>query len=200
MRRAVHQILPIKSTRMLSATLASRLKSGVKEFYVILDDPHKIYRPGDEVSGQVVLIASKNLTDLLIKLSLVGLIKINSHGPLRSQKKQYLFNHSITLYGDVANNEMALTKGEHRFPFIVKLPKKNIYTSISFEKGEIKYTLTCDLCDKTFDGAKILNTEKLINIVKPINLSILPEALEMARLKSRCLFHQWDTFEEKPFR
>ncbi|ODV86660.1 hypothetical protein CANARDRAFT_183465, partial [[Candida] arabinofermentans NRRL YB-2248] len=111
----------------------------------------------------------------IVNLSLIGVIKANSTSPLRSVKKQYLFNHKIVLYGDSQNNENALTKGEHRFPFIVKLPKKNIYTSISFERGQIKYNLKCDLLDKALDDTPVLRCEKSISIIKPINLALLPE-------------------------
>ncbi|VEU19437.1 DEKNAAC100358 [Brettanomyces naardenensis] len=178
MRRAVHQILPLKGPRILSSTFgSSRTKSAIKEFYILLDPAHKTYRSGDEVSGQIILILDRNVPDILIKLGLMGVIKIHSSSPLRSDKKEYLFNHSVVLYGDAAKNELALTKGEHRFPFIVKLPKKNIHTSISFEKGEIKYSLKSDICNRSAgNNVKLMTSEMLLNIVKPINLALLPDA------------------------
>lgn len=175
MRRAVRQIIPLKGQRMLSAPFASsKIRSAAKEFYISLDHPHKTYRSGEEVSGQVILILSKNVSGILIKLRLAGMIKVRSTTPLRSDKKQNILNHGITLYGDTDNNELALSKGEHRFPFIVKLPKKNIYTSISFGKGEIRYSLIADICDRLEGSVKLLTSEMLVNIVRPINISLLP--------------------------
>ncbi|QPG76927.1 hypothetical protein FOA43_004321 [Brettanomyces nanus] len=141
-----------------------------------MDEPHKTYRSGEQISGQIILILGKNISNILIKLALVGVIKIHSSSPLRSDKKEYLFNHSIILYGETENNELALTKGEHRFPFIVKLPKKNVHTSISFEKGEIKYSIKSDISDKSAVNDRLWTSEMLLNIVKPINLCLLPEA------------------------
>ncbi len=142
----------------------------------MLDEPHKTYHSGEEVSGQVILVLGKNVTNVSIRLTLVGMIKVHPNTPLRSDKKEVLFNREILLYGDQANNELALTKGEHRFPFIVKLPRKNIHTSISFEKGEIKYCLRTDLRDGNSSNIKLATSEMILNIVKPINVMLLPEA------------------------
>ncbi|KAH3664047.1 hypothetical protein OGAPHI_004761 [Ogataea philodendri] len=139
----------------------------------MLDNPHKLYRPGEELSGQVILILKKNVVGLKISLSLEGCIKITSTSPLRSDKKQNLFDHNIVLYGDAEDS--ALTLGEHRFPFIIKLPKRNVHTSISFEKGEIKYMLKCTIIESDSADGILASCEKLFSIVKPINLMLLPE-------------------------
>ncbi|KAG7928659.1 hypothetical protein KL925_000840 [Ogataea polymorpha] len=171
MRKAVNQLLPHKSSRILGGPLQP--KNAVKEFYIVLDNPHKLYRPGEELSGQIILILKKNVMNLMISLSLEGHIKVNSTSPLRSDKKQSLFNHKILLYGD--SEETALTFGEHRFPFIIKLPKRNAYTSISFEKGEIKYGLKCTIVERDNPDVVLSTSEKMFSIVKPINLALLPE-------------------------
>ncbi|CAH2355841.1 pH-response regulator protein palF/RIM8 [[Candida] railenensis] len=124
--------------------------NSIAEFYITLDDPHKSWLPGDEVSGQIILISRKNLANIAITLSLVGCVKINasSHSKLRPIKHT-LFNHTIKIYGDEDDVptggeddfKSGLYKGEHRFPFIVKLPNKRVYTSINFGKGAIVYSL-----------------------------------------------------------
>ncbi|ODV76829.1 uncharacterized protein CANTADRAFT_30570, partial [Suhomyces tanzawaensis NRRL Y-17324] len=124
----------------------------VDEFYILLDDPHKPWLPGEEVSGQIILISNKNLANIVITLSLIGHVKINasSHSKLRPIK-YCLFNHTIKIYGDsplaASENDFAngLFKGEHRFPFIVKLPNKRIFTSIDFGKGSIAYLLRASI-------------------------------------------------------
>lgn len=134
--------------------------NSVSDFYIVLDNPHNSWLPGDEISGQIILISKKNLANIIITLSLVGFVKINasSHSKLRPVRHN-LFNHTIKIYGDNSNpstptntnNDQefsnGLFKGEHRFPFIVKLPNKRIFTSIDFGKGSITYLLRASMGD-----------------------------------------------------
>lgn len=168
MIKAVNNFLP--RSRVQQKLKARPL---VADFYIELNDPHKVYVPGEEVAGQIILILNVNTMNLILNMSMEGAIKVSSNSPLRSDKRDQLFNHSVVLYGNHANNEQALSSGEHRFPFIVKIPKKNVYTSIKFEKGEITYLLKSTLL---VNGEMISTTKKLLNIVKPINLLALPEA------------------------
>lgn len=172
MRRAVTNIFPGSSQKFLPKQIPLNAKNNVGEFYINLDEPHKSYRPGDEISGQIILVLSAKTVNLSIDLTLEGSVRTCSNSALRSDKKDQLFSHSIRLYGNSNKNELGLSSGEHRFPFIVKIPKKNIYTSISFEKGEIKYLLRTELSNEN-NGLQ-LSSEKLLNIVKPINLTLLP--------------------------
>lgn len=168
MIKAVNQLLPRSKVQQRLKT-----KPITADFYIELNDPHKVYIPGEEVAGQIILILNENTINLKLNLSLEGYIKVSSNSPLRSDKKDELFNHSIKLYGNSNNNEQGLSSGEHRFPFIVKIPKKNVYTSIKFEKGKITYLLKSTLL---LDNEVTPVTKKLLNIVKPINLLSLPEA------------------------
>lgn len=218
MRRAVSKILPSPSSGSTTAssstsklgtssfTSAFKLDfNAVDEFYVQLDNPHKTWLPGDEVSGQIVLISKRNLANIVITLSLIGFIKINasSHSKLRPIKHT-LFDHTIKIYGGNDNiggtNEEftnGLNKGEHVFPFIVKLPNKKVFTSIDFGKGSINYSLKASVGNAssfTTDMSNNLPTspgelpvgkkkslhnpsytsEKLINLINPIDVSTLP--------------------------
>jgi len=217
MRRAVSKILPSpsggnsissSSSKLGNSSFASAFKldfSAVDEFYVQLDHPHKTWLPGDEVSGQIVLISKRNLANIVITLSLIGFIKINasSHSKLRPLKHT-LFDHTIRIYGGNDNiggdnEEFAngLNKGEHVFPFIVKLPNKKVFTSIDFGKGSINYLLKASIGNAssfTTDMSNNLPTspgelptgkkkslhnpsytsEKLINLINPIDVSTLP--------------------------
>ncbi|KAI5956099.1 RIM8 [Candida margitis] len=225
MRRAVSKILPSPSgsnststSKLGASSFASTFKldfHAVDEFYVQLDNPHKTWLPGDEVSGQIVLISKRNLANIVITLSLIGFIKINasSHSKLRPLKHT-LFDHTIKIYGgndniggggsgsgsDNNNNEEftnGLNKGEHVFPFIVKLPNKKVFTSIDFGKGSINYSLkaslgnassfTTDLSNNLPTSSNELSSgkkksshnpsyssEKLISLINPIDVSTLP--------------------------
>ncbi|CAG84876.2 DEHA2A13112p [Debaryomyces hansenii CBS767] len=160
MRRAVSKIIPngpprfLQSGSLLSGDTNFKYRidfNSVDEFYISLADPHRSWLPGDEISGQIIFISKKDLANIVITLSLIGSVKINasSHSKLRPVK-ELLFHHTIKIYGDENsgnNNENGeefsngLFKGEHRFPFIVKLPNKRVFTSIDFGKGSIKYSL-----------------------------------------------------------
>lgn len=211
MRRAVSKFIP----RPRPSGVASTYKidqSSVEDFYILLDDPHKAWLPGEEILGQVILISRKNLANISIVFSLTGYVKINAlhHSKLRAMK-HVLFNHNIKIYGpdsDQVNTSLddfhnGLYKGEHRFPFIVKLPNKRVYTSLDFGKGSIEYVLktslrstdapvpsdshlpgqipgavTSDLLGKAKSFSKLhaptFTSEKIINLVNPIDVSELP--------------------------
>ncbi|CDK26661.1 unnamed protein product [Kuraishia capsulata CBS 1993] len=200
MRRAVTNLIPLNKTRILK-TLKLDVSS-VDDFYIELDDAHKTYLPGEEVKGQAILQLKKNLINVAVTLSLLGAVKLKNLSPSsswRSSRKKVLFSHTIMIYGgDDADTGVepgaeavnGLTRGEHRFPFIVKLPKKKVFTSISFEKGSIRYSLKASLCDlkdkqmvldldeevskKTQNNSSFLTCEKYLNIVKPINVALFP--------------------------
>lgn len=135
----------------------------VEDFYIALDDPHKHFAAGEEISGLVILLSKKNLANIVITFTLCGYVKINAspQSKLRSMK-HVLFNHTIKIYGPDLNQLSAadgdptgdtpaprlvngLEKGEHRFPFVVRLPHRKIYTSLDFGKGAILYVLRTNL-------------------------------------------------------
>lgn len=211
MRRAVSKFIP--RPRPSGAPSTYKIdQSSVEDFYILLDDPHKAWLPGEEILGQVILISHKNLANIAIVFSLTGYVKINAlhHSKLRAMK-HVLFNHNIKIYGpdtDQPNTSLdefhnGLYKGEHRFPFIVKLPNKRVYTSLDFGKGSIEYVLktslrsadapapsdthlpgqspgpmSSDLLGKAKSFSKFhsptFTSEKIINLVNPIDVAELP--------------------------
>ncbi|EEQ39317.1 hypothetical protein CLUG_03445 [Clavispora lusitaniae ATCC 42720] len=214
MKRAVAKFMPGKSTKP-RAESPSTFKidhNSVEDFYISLDNPHKSWLPGEEISGQIVLISRKNLANIAIVFSLCGYVKIHAspHSKLRPVKHT-LFSHTIKIYGPDADHPQAenanefvngLYKGEHRFPFIVKLPNKRVFTSIDFGKGAIVYVLKTHLRSATdssgdtsspgstaspgstdiFSMTKSLSklstpsftSEKFVNLINPIDVSELP--------------------------
>lgn len=216
MRRAVSKFIPGKLARPPGPDPQPSYKidsSSVDDFYIVLDSPHKSWLPGEEISGQVILILKKHLANIAIEFCLCGYIKINAlpHLKLKTVKRT-LFNHNIRIYGpdpdQPRNNDNdefinGLYKGEHRFPFIVKLPKKRIFTSIDFGKGAIEYVLktslrsaddpissnglplgdspgaiSTDLLTKarlfTRMNNAVYSSEKIISLVNPIDVAELP--------------------------
>ncbi|EAZ63725.2 pH-response regulator protein [Scheffersomyces stipitis CBS 6054] len=187
MRRAVSKIIPTPkflsgSTEPLHSSNFRIDFNSVADFYIQLDKPHKTWLPGDEVPGKIILISKKNLANIVITLSLIGYVKINasSHSKLRPIKHS-LFDHTIKIYGDGLSPEASgsvseadftngLYKGEHVFPFIVKLPNKRVFTSIDFGKGSISYILRASLGNSssyTTTGASTTSISTSSNSIQP---------------------------------
>ncbi|KAH3688790.1 hypothetical protein WICPIJ_000234 [Wickerhamomyces pijperi] len=170
MKRAVSRFLPSRSnsssTNTASTASSFKKKSSgflevnlINDFYIELQEPHKLWKPSEVLKGEIVLELKKNVTDINITLTLKGSIKIKPSTPATATRnKPYtLFDYTIVIYGEEVLSEIGnvlrdndeplngLSKGIHRFPFEMKLPRKNIYTSISFEKGSIGYALKASI-------------------------------------------------------
>lgn len=214
MKRAVSRLIPNKLGKQPLSDLSPSTKidsSSIEDFYILLDSPHRSWLPGEEILGQVILISRKHLANIAIVFSLCGYIKIHAlpQSKLRSVKKS-LFSHNITIFGPESSLGQSpdeyvsgLYKGEHRFPFIVKLPKKRVFTSVDFGKGAIEYVLktsirnagslaldssssssspaanpAADLFSKSRTFSRFTSTsltlEKIITLVNPIDVAELP--------------------------
>lgn len=187
MKKAVNRFIP--KTRKLGSTVVKKLDvNSIQDFYILLSDPHKPYLPGDQIKGEIYLSLKRNLVNVSIDLSLIGSIKAKNSISATSfrSKKKTLFNHVIRIYPGPEFNENedfdypdlqnGLTKGQHIFPFIAQLPRENIFTSISFEKGSIGYKLKASIGEITSEDESLLFTcEKLLQVLKPINVAALPQ-------------------------
>ena len=118
MRRAVSKILP---TPKLFNESYSNFKidyHSIDDFYIQLDNPHKVWLPGEEVSGQIVLISKKNLANIVITLTLLGFIKINASSHLKLRPlKHTLFDHTIKIYGRDEDEELEDSSDELKMGF-----------------------------------------------------------------------------------
>lgn len=143
----------------------------IEVFHILLNNPHKAWHPGEEVAGTIIFISKRNLANVSIILTLVGYVKVKSSMQAKvNPTKHILFNHTTRIYGEEVSRsrlsefENGLLKGEHRFPFVVKLPKKNVHSSISFGKGSIKYLLRASVGDSS-------SLQNMITPIKPGNLA-----------------------------
>lgn len=195
MRRAVSKLMPFKHRAPHDDLLYRVDSAAVEDFYILLDLPHKLWLPGEEILGLVILISTRNLANIVISFSLLGQVRVNGLPHLKLRPvKHTLFHHNIQIYGPDPNSPPSefsngLYKGEHRFPFIVKLPKKRVFTSIDFGKGAIEYVLKTQLrlADSPEEAPAILakarslsrlsaptfSAEKPVTLVSPIDVSAL---------------------------
>lgn len=225
MKKAVQRLLPSRSevhnpTSSFKKSLKLDSINLIEDFYIELDDPHKTWGPGETITGTVSIDLKKNIANVNMTLTLLGFIKIKQSNATTTvrNKPTVLFSHVALIYGHDPNelpgedSNLGLSKGEHRFPFSMKLPKKNIYTSISFEKGSITYLLRASINHNQPSPISSLNSspasiysnssssisstilpyskhsihhcEKNIPIIVPINVARIPKPhTKMAYLK-----------------
>ncbi|CCD24597.1 Rim8p NDAI_0D02830 [Naumovozyma dairenensis CBS 421] len=173
----------------------SGLLSGnnVKLFYIKLDEPHRLWKPNEYIKGEVILDIKKDLTNIALRFSLISEIKVKlkSTGPTTNKKIEKLVEKSSFLYGsegiqqETNNNAIphadpinGLTKGEHRFPFRIKIPNgKHIFSSIKFEKGSIDYYLQCSLESLGINQHEkpISRCEQGFSVLVPLDVTNLPD-------------------------
>lgn len=140
------------------------------DYYIVLDHPHRVFRPGDAVTGLVVLAVKRPIVNIAVLLLVGGLVR--ALGSNMSTKKARLFSVEMDLYG---GDSSSLSKGEHRFPFQILLPRKNIHSSIRFEKGSVSYLLKSRLKVHNKDAVDTLATcEKNVTIQTPLDVARLP--------------------------
>ncbi|CAL9728870.1 pH-response regulator protein palF/Rim8p [Monosporozyma unispora] len=144
----------------------SSAKYSIRQYYLALDEPHRLYKPGETLSGQLVLELKRDMIDLNLDLILCGQIKVklrNSTGTgLKSMKPLDFLHKQTTLYGKNHPNEHSgLSQGVHKFPFNLKLPsKRKLYNEIKFERGKVEYSLqsTISLLPKPMSNSNITSS------------------------------------------
>ncbi|CEP63603.1 Rim8p LALA0_S08e06370g [Lachancea lanzarotensis] len=154
-----------------------------RDFYIEQEAPHHIWRPNEYICGEAVLVLKKDVENVAVTFSLVGEVKLRGLGPRTRSEK--LFQKSTTVYGENEKTALedkdavvnGLTKGEHRFPFRLKVPSKCIFTSIKFEKGSISYYMQCTLKPLNSDRSdEVMATcERSISVMVPLDVGRLPK-------------------------
>lgn len=159
----------------------------VRQFYMELKEPHRIWKPDEYINGEAILHIKKDVTNIAIKLTLVSEIKAKAGAGATGRKKmgEMLLEKSTFLYGEelvekVHSKESfnGLTKGEHRFPFRIKVPSgKKVFSSIRFERGSISYYLQCSVETMGPNQAEKISSrcEQGFSVIVPLDVSNLPE-------------------------
>ncbi|ODV92757.1 hypothetical protein CANCADRAFT_43335 [Tortispora caseinolytica NRRL Y-17796] len=155
-------------------------KPGGVELYIDLSEPLKVYKPGDQIRGDVVLQCTKSLPTTAVDLALIGEVTLNGDS-LRSKAITHtilkdhvrLWQRPETDAESPKNITLAkdLPPGEHLFQFIFQLPKSPLPNSVDFDLGSISYTLLA-----THRRQSAYSTTKAhlkLRIQTPINISRL---------------------------
>ncbi|SCU90224.1 LANO_0D08020g1_1 [Lachancea nothofagi CBS 11611] len=167
-----------------SYTTSSNFKTTnpARDFYIEQEAPHKIWKPNEYICGEAVLVLKNDIENIAVMLSLLGEVKTRGLGPRTRSEK--LFERTTVVYGEPEEAEPGkkavingLTKGEHRFPFRLKVPSKNIFTSIKFERGSISYCIRCTLeASQNRCVDKVMAVcERNISVMVPLDVSNVPK-------------------------
>ncbi|CAL9734163.1 pH-response regulator protein palF/Rim8p [Monosporozyma servazzii] len=151
-------------------------KHWVRQYYLSLDEPHRLYKPGETLSGELVLELKRDMVDLNLDLILSGQVKVrlrNATGTgLKSMKPVDFLTKKTTIYGK--QNEKGLSEGAHKFPFKLKLPsKRHLYNEIKFERGKVEYSLksTLSYLSKTSTSNALTQCEIPLHVFVPLDVS-----------------------------
>lgn len=134
----------------------------IKSFKIEFDNNKIYYNNGDYLIGEVILLLNNKIKNILLNINLICKLNI-SHGNIN----KILINNKALLYGGDTNN--GLSKGEHRFPFKIKIPNNSI-SSINFERGSIIYKLNCSLEEINNNSTILSNCSKNFNVLSSIDV------------------------------
>lgn len=120
----------------------------LKLFVIELDEPLRVWQPHETITGVLVLQLRRDARNVAIRLTMVSEVKIKygnrPAASVKAKRAERVFEKSTLIYGlntrDTNNVPIAngLTKGEHKFPFRVKIPNhKRLFSSLHFERGAI---------------------------------------------------------------
>lgn len=159
-------------------------KHWVRQYYLTLDEPHRLYKPGETLSGELVLELKRDMVDLTLDLILAGQVKVklrNATGTgLKSMKPVDFLTKQTTVYGNqqaaqAAQAQQGLSAGAHKFPFKLKLPsKRHLYNEIKFERGKVEYSLKSTLSllsSKTASSNVLTQCEIPLHVFVPLDVS-----------------------------
>ncbi|CAI4063099.1 hypothetical protein SUVZ_07G2000 [Saccharomyces uvarum] len=172
--------------------------SNVRQFRIDINEPHSVWKPDECITGETVIDIKKSITNVAIKLSLVCEVRVKTGNSPTSKNRRVekILEKSTFLYGqehikaapstaekkpsiDKSTVLNGLSKGEHRFPFRIKIPRgKGMLSSIKFERGSITYFLICTL--ESLNNVNALKKpearcEREFSVIVPLDVSRLPK-------------------------
>ncbi|KAH8602794.1 hypothetical protein B0O99DRAFT_10027 [Bisporella sp. PMI_857] len=183
---------PLASTRRsLFSRFTSPLKARTRnltDFHIKPLEPHRQYAPGDLVKGAVVLTVLKPIRITHLTVCLHGFVRVFKSpnganepptdagltGSSSSRKTQYFGNGHASLFQDELTlcGEGRLDAGVYEFNFELEFPKKDLPTSIDFERGTISYMITSTITRPTSIAATTSCDQK-VALVETVDIGPL---------------------------
>ena len=183
-------VSPLSGRRLISR-LASPFTSksrSIVDYTVDVDEPHKQYSPGDEVSGSVKLRVLRPTRITHLSVTLHGFVQVyknpgspgerNATGYLGSgrgkKSGEYFGNGFASLFEDecVLCGDGRLQEGVYHFKFNLLFPDQDLPSSIDFERGTVTYMVTATLTRPT-TMSPTMTADRKIYFVETIDISPL---------------------------
>ncbi|XP_011450384.3 arrestin domain-containing protein 17-like [Crassostrea angulata] len=161
---------------------------GKLQLYKIeLDDIRGVYKPGQNVTGRLIIELDEGITVREIRMKCLGWGEVHwtqtiqSGGPGQKPKSETVhyngeenyFKSILALYGKVADGGEWLSQGRHIFHFSFTLPSL-LPSSYNDKYGTIEYEVSAIL-DQDFWSSKEI-TRREFKVVSDVDLNKYPEA------------------------
>ncbi|KAK9378850.1 uncharacterized protein V2V93DRAFT_375205 [Kockiozyma suomiensis] len=101
MKKALARLRPSLSLSALATPLA-----GADEFYIVLDEPHRVWAPGDVLAGAVVLDLPKPVRTTQVRLRLLGQLTVRNPLVKGPSFRHALCHEEIVLWDGLDNEEI----------------------------------------------------------------------------------------------
>lgn len=161
----------------------------VRQLIIELKEPHRIWKPDEYVVGEAILVLKKDTTNLALRLGMVSEIRVKTSGSttVKKSRGERLFERSTLLYGEDYSEDQdkdkgkitnGLTKGEHRFPFRMKVRSgRKVFSSLEFERGSIRHYLQCQVenMGPKQEEKPVSCCEQAFFVIVPVDVATLPK-------------------------
>lgn len=161
--------------------------NAVRQLFIELKEPHRIWKPDEYVSGEAVLVLKKDIMNVALRLKMVSEIRVRNSGgaTVKKSRGERLLEKSTFLYGEECAEKQdndkvvnGLTKGEHRFPFRMKVRSgRKVCSSIEFERGSIRHYLQCQVenMGPKQEEKPVSCCEQAFFVIVPVDVATLPQ-------------------------
>ncbi|KAK5952782.1 ph-response sensor protein [Knufia fluminis] len=160
---------PVERSKSILSRFSSPLtkRSGkIFDFEIEPEHPHKTYKPGDSVKGQIVLSVFKGFEITHLTISLHGFARVFKHQATPGDHKnvpEQLVNgkgsHGFEYHGNglasLFQDEQALCgsgflkKQVYKFGFELQFPSYSLPSTIEFERGAVRYMISATVTRPT---------------------------------------------------
>ncbi|XP_014661544.1 PREDICTED: arrestin domain-containing protein 3-like [Priapulus caudatus] len=159
----------------------------VKSFEITFNDTNKVYYPGQQVTGKVMVELESDMKLRAIRVYMRGLAKVHwtesrsttsRLGTIYTEhynaeieyffKRQELFG-SLAETGEVRAHAW-LPQGHHEFDFAFQLPTDGISTSFEGKYGSVRYWLKAEI-DKPWSFNH--STKRAFTVISPIDINLV---------------------------
>ncbi|CAG8543769.1 5206_t:CDS:2 [Paraglomus occultum] len=136
------------------------------DFFIQLDEPNRVYFPGDEIRGVILIRSSKRIRSSSIRLRFKGKVTTNA----RESRMFRVFDNSVP----VDELEKVGYTPHQRFAFMANLPQGTLPSIYSFNGGSISYTFKATLHSSWLPEKLSKRCAVSVNVLDRIDIQAYP--------------------------